>query len=133
MFTEKEIEYMKSQMLARIATVSEDGQPDASPVGSEIADGYIYVGGYNNPATRKYHNIADGNTLVAIVSDDLISVDPWRPRGIRVYGTADLVERDSYAGQGTYIQITPTVSWSWNVEDPAMEDGEFTTRRTVHN
>ncbi len=32
-FTDAEIAYLRSQPLARIATVSPDGQPDASPVG----------------------------------------------------------------------------------------------------
>ena len=33
MFSEKEIAYLKSQKLARIATVSADGEPDVAPVG----------------------------------------------------------------------------------------------------
>ena len=32
-FTEEEIAYLRTQRLARIATVSADGQPDAMPVG----------------------------------------------------------------------------------------------------
>jgi len=33
-FTEEEIAYLRTQRLARIATVSADGQPDAMPVGT---------------------------------------------------------------------------------------------------
>ena len=33
MFSEKEIDYLKSQKLARIATVSADGEPDVAQVG----------------------------------------------------------------------------------------------------
>jgi hypothetical protein len=36
MFTEKEIAYLQSQPLARLATVSVDLQPDAVPVGFEF-------------------------------------------------------------------------------------------------
>lgn len=133
MFTDKEITYMKSQRLARIATVSDEGQPDASPVGFEIEEGFIFIGGMNNPATRKYKNIVDGNTMVAIVIDDLASVNPWKPRGIRIYGTADIVEHSGYAGSGSYIRITPTISWSWDIEVPSMVNGKFKPHRTIHN
>ena len=51
-FSEKEIEYLKSQRLARIATVnvsSEDQtiQPDVVPVGFDFDGDYLYVGGIN--------------------------------------------------------------------------------------
>jgi pyridoxamine 5'-phosphate oxidase family protein len=91
-FTEKEIAYVKAQRLARIGTVSADSQPDVSPVGFEFDGDFIYIGGMNNEATRKYKNVALGNTQVALSIDDLESVDPWTPRGIRVFGTADIVE-----------------------------------------
>jgi pyridoxamine 5'-phosphate oxidase family protein len=52
--------------------------------------------------------------------DDLESVDPWMPRGIKVYGTADIVEGEGYSGKSSYLRIRPTISWSWNVEGPAM-------------
>lgn len=45
MFSDKEINYLKSQRLARVATVSGELQPDVSPVGFEF-DGesfYIYM------------------------------------------------------------------------------------------
>ena len=62
MFTEKETAYLKSQRLARIGTVSTDLQPDVSPVGFEFDGAYFYVGGMNNQATRKYKNVASGNS-----------------------------------------------------------------------
>ena len=37
MFTDEEIAYIHSQPLARVATVSPDGQPDVAPVGFEFA------------------------------------------------------------------------------------------------
>jgi pyridoxamine 5'-phosphate oxidase family protein len=70
MFTEKETAYLKSQRLARIGTVSADLQPDVSPVGYEFDGEYFYIGGMNNKATRKYKNVADGNSRVALVIDD---------------------------------------------------------------
>lgn len=133
MFTEKENTYLKSQRLGRIATVSADGQPDAMPVGFEFDGRVFYVGGRNPTRTRKYKNVQAGNTRVALVVDDLVSVDPWRPRGIRVYGSAELVEREGQFGSGVYLRITPSVSWSWSVERPAFAGGRFDVNKIVHN
>lgn len=132
MFTEKEIAYLKSQPLGRIATVSTGGQPDVSPVGVEFDGGYLYVGGHDVAATRKYKNVQAGNTKVALVVDDLISVNPWRPRGIRIYGIADIVQREGRLGEGLYLRITPTVSWSWNVETNASEKNPRGINKFVH-
>ena len=130
MFTEKETAYLKSQRLARIGTVSADSQPDVSPVGYEFDGEYFYVGGMNNKATRKYKNVAGGNSRVALVIDDLESIDPWSPRGIRVFGTADIVDYEGYAGSGSYLRIKPTVTWSWNVEGSSYQDGKFRPHKT---
>lgn len=120
MFTEKEVAYLQSPRLARIATVAPDGQPDVTPVGFEFDGDRFYVGGRNLEETRKYQNVAAGNRKVALVIDDLASVNPWRPRGIRVYGEAEPVERKGRLGQGTYLSIRPRISWSWDVEDAGL-------------
>ena len=120
MFTEQEMEYLRSQHLARIATVSEDGQPDVIPVGFEFDGAFFYVGGRDITRTRKYRNVKNGNSRVALVVDDVISLHPWNPRGIRIYGNADFVERNGYVGPGIYLRIKPEVSWSWNIESPEI-------------
>jgi Pyridoxamine 5'-phosphate oxidase len=55
--TEEEITYLRAQRLARIATVHPDGQPDVVPVRYQFDGQYI---------------------------DDLVSVDPWTPRYLRI-------------------------------------------------
>lgn len=120
MFTEQEVVYLKSQRLVRIATVSDDRQPDVTPVGFEFDGTFFYVGGRDIAHTRKYRNVKSGNARVALVVDDLVSVRPWSPRGIRIYGTADFVERQGYVGPGAYLRIKPEVSWSWNIEGPEI-------------
>ena len=45
-------------------------------------------------STRKYRNVAAGNELVALVVDDLVTMTPWTPRFVRVYGKASVVQRD---------------------------------------
>jgi pyridoxamine 5'-phosphate oxidase family protein len=129
MFSEKEIKYLKSQHIARIATaaVSPDGsvQPDVVPVGFDFDGEYFYVGGMNILKSRKYKNVLKNNKI-ALVIDDLKSVDPWDPRGIRMYGIADIVTRQSGYMQQTphpqadYIRIKPEKKWSWGIDEPVL-------------
>lgn len=114
-FTEEEIAYIRSQPLARLGTVDGDGQPDVAPVGFDFDGTYFYVSGVGWEKTRKYRNVANGHTKVALVFDDLATVDPWAPRFVRVYGTADMVERTGYIGPGTYMRIKPETSWAGNL------------------
>jgi Pyridoxamine 5'-phosphate oxidase len=53
MFSEKELSYLKSQRLARIATVSADGEPDVAPVGFTFERRFL-VGGMDLKRTLKY-------------------------------------------------------------------------------
>jgi pyridoxamine 5'-phosphate oxidase family protein len=104
-FTQKEIEYLKSERLARIATAASTQQegsvhPDVVPVGFDFDGEYLYVGGMNLLKSTKFRNVLKNNK-VAIVVDDLKSIDPWDPRGVRIYGTADIVTR-----QGGYMENT---------------------------
>jgi len=130
MFSEKEVEYVKSQRLARISTVSpEDLQPDVSPVGFDFDGEYFYIGGINLSKTRKYKNVLK-NKKVGLVIDDLKTVDPWAPRAIRIYGTADIVTREggymdrthpsSSSSPPSYIRIRPLKKWSWGVDGPVF-------------
>ena len=133
-FTEEEIAYLRIQRLARIATVSADGQPDVMPVGYQFDGKYFYVGGMNPVKTRKFRNVRAGNTKVALVVDDLVSVNPWTVRGLRIIGNAELVVRsEGQFGPGQYMRITPTVSWSWNLEaHPTTHDQKTVYRRATH-
>lgn len=130
MFSENEIAYIKSQRLARLATVNADGQPDAVAVGFEFSDGIFYVGGRYVKGTRKYNNVAAGRSKVALVIDDLETVSPWKPRGIRIYGIGEIVTRDGRFGDDDYLKITPTVSWSWAVEN---DDPYGRQHKVVHS
>lgn len=120
-FTEKEIAYLEEQRLARIATVgSDDAQPDVAVVGFEFDNNQIHIAGFNLQKTIKYHHVRT-NPLVAIVIDDLESVEPWRPRGVKIYGRAVTMLH----GGREVITVTPIKKWSWGIEKPAFADGTF--------
>jgi pyridoxamine 5'-phosphate oxidase family protein len=133
MFTKKEVEYLKSQRLARIATVSPERQPDVTPVGYEFDGQYIYIGGHNVGTTRKFKNVQAGNAKVALVVDDLKTTNPWQPRGIRIYGSAEIVRKAGWLGDGLYLRIKPEVSWSWNIEYASDRPGQQGIHKTTHS
>ena len=145
MFTEKEKEYIKSQRLARIATVSSvstsdivSNQPDVVPVGFDFDGDYFYVGGINILKSTKYKNIL-ANNKVALVIDDLRTVNPWNPRGIRIYGLADTVDRqggymsNTNHPQSRYIRIKPTKKWSWGIDEPVFVEGKFNVQKSTNS
>ena len=65
-------------------------QPDGVPVCFDFDGNYFYVGGMNLLKSIKYKNVPRNN-MVAIVIDDLKTIDPWDPRVVRIYGIADIV------------------------------------------
>jgi pyridoxamine 5'-phosphate oxidase family protein len=132
-FTSRELAYLRSQPLGRIATVRADGQPDNAAVGFRVGDdGVITVGGMDVAGSRKGRNVFAGQPRVAFLVDDLQSVRPWRPRGIRIYGRAELVGAEGDPPHGGQLRITPEVSWSWQIENDAMSGGGFRPHRTIH-
>lgn len=136
-FSEDEIEYLRSQPLARLATVSPEGQPDVAPLAFEWDGTFFWVGGTGSAVaqTRKFRNVEAGNDKVALVVDDLVALDPFIARSVRIYGRArGPIERTGLVGPGTYLQITPVVSWSWNIAGKPLAAGDlwYVPRRIVH-
>ena len=73
MFSAKETEYIKSQRLARIATVSpEEMRPDIVPVGFDFDGANFYIGGRNLLNITKYKNVMKNNKI-SLAIDDLRS------------------------------------------------------------
>ena len=109
-FTTSEAEYLAAQPLGRIATRSAKGEPDIAPVTFSLSeDGSISVSGFDNPRTIKWNNVV-ATGRAAFVVDDLASVSPWRPRGVKVRGSAEAITTDD--GQ-SIIVIHPETVWSW--------------------
>ncbi len=133
-FSEEEVAYLRAHGTARLATVDADGQPDVVPVAVEFDGTFFWVGGGGTVVrTRKFRNVAAGNHKVSLVIDDLPSFDPFIARGIRIYGHAEQpFERVGMVGPGTYMRITPTVSWSWNLAGEPVGESWYEAKRTEH-
>ena len=131
MFSEQELAFLQAQPLARIATVDHDGQPTVDVVGFQFDGTRFYVGGHQLETTRKYKNIAAGNRKVSLIIDDLKSLSPWQPRGIRVHGIAEVVQRQGHLGPGSYLAITPVVSWSWGIEEPGTQPSRLGPKKII--
>src|SRR5580658_8542514 len=141
MFADEDVEYLKSQKLARLATVSSTGQPDVVPVAYEFDGYYFWIGSGTQDIlirTMKYKNVDAGNNKVSLVIDDLASLDPWRPRQIKIYGTAEVIYHKGSFGIGKYIRVVPRVSWSVGIRTPvrgdsqAQQGGKESRTRTIH-
>jgi pyridoxamine 5'-phosphate oxidase family protein len=130
MFSAKERDYVLSQPLARLATVSPTGQCDADAVGFELEGDAFVIGGRTLAATRKFENVAAGGDKVSLIIDDLASTDPWQPRGIKIHGIGAVESRDGRFGDGEYIVVRPVTAWSWGIEGPVFVDGTFRTHKT---
>lgn len=111
-FTEAELRYLSERRLGRIATVGEDGTPHVAPVGwsYDPEQDAVEVGGRNFDRSKKYHDVARSGRA-AIVIDDLVSVDPWQPRGLEIRGTAEVLD------DPPRIRIRPRRVVSWGLED----------------
>jgi pyridoxamine 5'-phosphate oxidase family protein len=127
LFTEQEVAYLATQWLGRLATVQSNRTLQASPVGFSLNAklGTIDIGGRDMAATQKFRNLRV-NSQVAFVIDDLASVDPWRPRGIEIRGTAEALADPADSTSrfpGPIIRIHPRrlISWGINPEQSGMQ------------
>ena len=125
-FTGAELEYLAAQRLARLATASASGAPDVAAVGFGVEGDSIVSGGRDITKTVRHKNLAS-NPRASIVIDDLVSTDPWTPRGVKVRGSATVEEHDG----GLRIRIEPEVIWSWGINQDAEKHFASIERRTV--
>jgi pyridoxamine 5'-phosphate oxidase family protein len=125
-FTEGEVAYLQSQRLARLATASASGQPDVSAVGFGVEDDAIVSGGIDLTKTVRFRHLKE-NPRATIVIDDLVSTDPFTPRGIKVRGAASVEDHEG----SLRIRIVPEVIWSWGINPNAEKRFASIERRAV--
>jgi pyridoxamine 5'-phosphate oxidase family protein len=118
-FTDKELDYLAGQRLARIATVGRDGQPHVVPTSFRYNAEHdaIDVGGLWMSQTKKLRDV-QRTGLASIVIDDVL--EPWQPRMVEVRGTAAVVPTGGKAlserFEDVIVRIRPTRIISFGVE-----------------
>ena len=121
-FTDEEREYLASGVpLGRLATVGPDETPHVVPTGFRYDTDTIDVGGHDFATRKKYRDVLRHPKL-AFVIDDLVSVSPWRVRGIEIRGEAEVLDTGgSELGRGfapEMFRITPKRIVSWGLSEP---------------
>jgi pyridoxamine 5'-phosphate oxidase family protein len=121
-FSDAELSYLRSQRLGRLATVGADGKPHVVPVGYRYdaeADA-IDIGGLPGMQQSKKWRDLQANPALALVVDDLASIDPWRPRGVEIRGRAELhPEGGERLGRGfgpAWLRIAAERIVAWGIE-----------------
>jgi pyridoxamine 5'-phosphate oxidase family protein len=127
-FTETEIAYLNNQPLGRLATVGRDGAPHVVPVGFfyDAENETIVIGSAGDMTASKKFRDARRHAEVAIVVDDLASIDPWTPRGLEIRGHAEAhPEGGEEVGRQlgarfpfdpAYLRIRPRRVLAWGLE-----------------
>jgi pyridoxamine 5'-phosphate oxidase family protein len=119
-FSDAELDYLGSQPLGRLATVSHDGMPHVVPVAFRYnpdAD-CIDIGGHDFAGRKKFRDV-QRTGMAAFVVDDVLP--PWRPRAVEVRGQAVTLDTGGKAVNQRFddpiIRITPSRIVSWGLED----------------
>jgi len=116
-----QINYLASQRLGRLATAGRDHKPHVVPTSFRCNPelGTIDIGGHHVATTKKYRDV-QATGWAAIVVDDLVSTDPWRPRMLEIRGRAEAIPTGGKAlgpgfGDG-FIRIYPEKINSFGIE-----------------
>lgn len=126
-FTPKEIEYLQSQRLARLATIGANGDLHVVPLSFRYnpESDTIDLGGHNFAGSKKYRD-ALRYGRVALVVDDVLP--PWRPRFVEVRGTVEAIGgggKDINTGfDPEILRLTPTYIVSIGINDPVVMPGQ---------
>jgi pyridoxamine 5'-phosphate oxidase family protein len=130
-FTDAEIEYLRTQTLGRVATIGADGQPHVTPVTFfyNANDDTIDIGGMFFGGTKKWRD-ATRNPKVTVLVDDVLS-NPRRARALEIRGEAELHETGGaeinrfpkFAGE--FFRIRPRRIVSWGLEEGGTDGRGF--------
>lgn len=127
-FTERELAYLESQRLGRLATVQADGTVQASPVSFSVnpALGTIDIGGRDMASSQKFRNVRAGSKA-ALVVDDIESFQPWKVRCIEIRGDAEALTEPADSAsrfEGPIIRIHPRRIISFGVDSGNPDAGK---------
>src|SRR5207302_10173321 len=109
--------------------VATAGQLIVEAVSFDFDRQYFYIRSHTLQTSRKYKNVAAGHSTVSLILDDWAD---GNPRGIKLHGTARIVQRAGRMCYTDYLAIRPTVSWHWGIEgSPVFKHGVFTAPKTI--
>jgi pyridoxamine 5'-phosphate oxidase family protein len=124
-FTQAEIEYLRSRTMGRLATIGPDGQPHVIPLTFHFnaEEDTIDLGGVDFATGKKWRD-AQGNPRVTLLVDD---ADPDGARAIEIRGEAEL---HATGGERInprfpnfvpeFMRIRPRRIVSWGLEQPGF-------------
>jgi len=120
-FTQAEIDYLKNQRLCRLATVDSKDQPHVVPFAFRYNPYFetIDIGGHDFASRKKFRDVQQ-NSKVALVIDDIASVNPWVVRGIEIRGEAEILKNGgkdilaSFDPEMFRIKPKRVISWGIN-------------------
>ncbi len=121
-FTDKEIEYLSSQHLGRLATLSADGSPHLTVARFRYNPDLhtIDIGGHNMGQSKKYRDIIRDERVAFVVDDSEVK---W-PRGIEIRGRAEALGKSEAIMPGfvsEVIRIHPTHIVGWGIDSEAYQ------------
>lgn len=117
-FTQDQIDYLESQQLGRLATLSSDGSPHVVPVTFRYnaAEDSIDIGGHGFAQRKKFRDVGrDGR--VSLVVDDVLP--PWQARGVEIRGTAEVLDAGGKTIMAEFddamfrIRVSKVVTWGF--------------------
>ncbi len=126
-FTPKEIEYLQSQRLGRMATIGANGDLHVVPLAFRYNAEFdpIDLGGHNIAATKKYRDALRYGRAAFVVDDVL---PPWQPRMVEVRGTVEAVGQGGKAINPNFapdiLRLTPTYIVSIGINDDVVRPRE---------
>ncbi len=139
-FTEEEIEYLRSQTLARIATIGPDGHPHVIPVTfwfNEEQD-TIDIGGIAFGEGKKWRDAKQNPKVTFLLDDTFGSGKDRQARALEVRGQAELHETGGNAINPRFphfapqfFRIRPKRIVSWGLDEAATGRGFQRNARTV--
>ena len=135
-FTAAEMEYLKSQRLGRLATVSASGEPHVVPNSFRYNPEHdtLDLGGHHLADTKKYRD-ALRYGRVAFVVDDVLP--PWKPRMIEVRGSVEALPEggkeinQNFSPEILRLKLTYIVSFGINDDEvrPASKQVRYSGRK----
>jgi pyridoxamine 5'-phosphate oxidase family protein len=121
-FTDKELEYLQSQRIGRVATVSSDCEPHVVPLRYKYnpEEDTIDLVGRDLGGTKKYCD-AQATGRIAFVVDD---ISDGKPRGIEIRGSAEVHPTGgetlmSNVGPA-FIRLLPARVATWGIDSDAF-------------